>query len=162
MQCEEWADANSELFKEAYDETVHKNSYKRKLYELISASLTTSYLFTTWEEPSATWSEAAAPLKSPSCLPLSSGVGQPTIGRPFYVQAKGQLRLTWRPSAGSPQSEGSSVDQLKGRPFYVQAKGQLWPTRAFYAEYAQYTPVVNHLSINTSRREVCFRYQAPA
>ena len=39
MQCEEWADANSELFKEAHDETVHKNSYKRKLYELISASL---------------------------------------------------------------------------------------------------------------------------
>ena len=27
MQCEEWADANSELFKEAHDETVHKNSY---------------------------------------------------------------------------------------------------------------------------------------
>ena len=24
-------------------------------------------------------------------LPPSSGVGQPTIGRPFYVQAKGQL-----------------------------------------------------------------------
>ena len=39
MQCEEWADANSELFKEAHDKTVHKNSYKRKLYELISASL---------------------------------------------------------------------------------------------------------------------------
>ena len=39
MQCEEWADANSELFKEAHDETVHKNSYKRKLYELISASV---------------------------------------------------------------------------------------------------------------------------
>ena len=39
MQCEEWADENSELFKEAHDETVHKNSYKRKLYELISASL---------------------------------------------------------------------------------------------------------------------------
>ena len=36
-------------------------------------------------------------------------------------------------------SEGSSVDQLKGRPFYGQAKGQLWSTRAFYAEYAQYT-----------------------
>jgi len=29
MQCEEWADANSE----AHDETVHKNPYKRKLYE---------------------------------------------------------------------------------------------------------------------------------
>ena len=39
MQCEEWADENSELFKEAHDEAVHKNSYKRKLYELISASL---------------------------------------------------------------------------------------------------------------------------
>ena len=39
MQCKEWADANSELFKEAHDEAVHKNSYKRKLYELISASL---------------------------------------------------------------------------------------------------------------------------
>ena len=39
MQCEEWDDANSELFKEAHDEAVHKNSYKRKLYELISASL---------------------------------------------------------------------------------------------------------------------------
>ena len=43
MQCEEWADANSELFKEAHDETVHKNSYKRKLYELISASLRVSF-----------------------------------------------------------------------------------------------------------------------
>ena len=42
MQCEEWADANSELFKEAHDETVHKNSYKRKLYELIGASLEAS------------------------------------------------------------------------------------------------------------------------
>ena len=43
MQCEEWADANSELFKEAHDETVHKNSYKRKLYELISASRRVSF-----------------------------------------------------------------------------------------------------------------------
>ena len=39
MQCEEWADANSELFKEAHNEAVHKNSYKSRLYELISASL---------------------------------------------------------------------------------------------------------------------------
>ena len=46
MQCEEWADANSELFKEAHDETVHKNSsYKRKLYELISASLKAAVKF---------------------------------------------------------------------------------------------------------------------
>ena len=39
MQCKEWADANSELFKESHDEAVHKNSYKSRLYELISASL---------------------------------------------------------------------------------------------------------------------------
>ena len=39
----------------------------------------------------------------------SFGVGQPTIGRPFYGQAKGQLRLTWRPSAGSPQQRRISV-----------------------------------------------------
>ena len=39
MQCEEWDDANSKLFKESHDETVHKNSYKSRLYELISASL---------------------------------------------------------------------------------------------------------------------------
>ena len=41
MQCEEWDDANSELFKESHDEAVHKNSYKSRLYELISASLAT-------------------------------------------------------------------------------------------------------------------------
>ena len=42
MQCKEWDDANSELFKESHDEAVHKNSYKSRLYELISASLNTS------------------------------------------------------------------------------------------------------------------------
>ena len=45
MQCEEWDDANSELFKESHDEAVHKNSYKSRLYELISASLTPSEPF---------------------------------------------------------------------------------------------------------------------
>ena len=43
MQCEEWTDTNSKLFKEVHDEAVHKNSYKRKLYELISVS--PSFLF---------------------------------------------------------------------------------------------------------------------
>ena len=51
MQCEEWADANSELFKEAHDETVHKNSYKRKLYELISASLVSPVLHDVVRQP---------------------------------------------------------------------------------------------------------------
>ena len=54
MQCEEWADANSELFKEAPDETVHKNSYKRKLYELISASLG-YYTILRQQEKGSTW-----------------------------------------------------------------------------------------------------------
>ena len=45
MQCEEWDDANSELFKESHDEAVHKNSYKSRLYELISASLKAERLF---------------------------------------------------------------------------------------------------------------------
>ena len=45
MQCEEWDDANSELFKESHDEAVHKNSYKSRLYELISASLACSISF---------------------------------------------------------------------------------------------------------------------
>ena len=39
MQCKEWDDVNSELFKESHDEAVHKNSCKSRLYELISASL---------------------------------------------------------------------------------------------------------------------------
>ena len=35
-----------ELFKESHDEAVHKNPYKSKLYELISASLGTDiFLF---------------------------------------------------------------------------------------------------------------------
>ena len=51
MQCEEWADANSELFKEAPDEALHKNSYKRKLYELISASLAAAFSFHRYGSP---------------------------------------------------------------------------------------------------------------
>ena len=39
MQCKEWDDANSKLFKESHDAAVHKISYESKLYELISASL---------------------------------------------------------------------------------------------------------------------------
>ena len=33
MQCKEWDDANSELFKETYDEAVHKNSYEIRFCE---------------------------------------------------------------------------------------------------------------------------------
>ena len=46
MQCKEWDDANSKLFKESHDEAVHKNPYKSRLYELISASLGSG-----WRQP---------------------------------------------------------------------------------------------------------------
>ena len=48
MQCKEWDDANSKLFKESHDEAVHKNPYKSRLYELISASLGTFCTFCTY------------------------------------------------------------------------------------------------------------------
>jgi len=35
---------------------------------------------------------------------ISTVAGQPPIGKPLIGQAKGQLRLTWRSYAGSPQS----------------------------------------------------------
>ena len=53
MQCKEWDDANSELFKESHDEAVHKISYESKLYELISAYLVLSYSFINWASASA-------------------------------------------------------------------------------------------------------------
>ncbi len=39
MQCKEWDDANSQLFKESHDEAVHKNSRIKADSDLISASL---------------------------------------------------------------------------------------------------------------------------
>ena len=35
---------------------------------------------------------------------ISTAAGQPPIGKPLIVQARGQLRLTWRLYAESPQS----------------------------------------------------------
>ena len=35
---------------------------------------------------------------------ISTEAGQPLIGKPLIVQARGQLRLTWRLYAESPQS----------------------------------------------------------
>ena len=33
MQCKEWDDENSKLFKESHDEAVHKNFYKSRFCE---------------------------------------------------------------------------------------------------------------------------------
>jgi len=35
---------------------------------------------------------------------ISTKAGQPQIGKPLIVQARGQLRLTWKLYAESPQS----------------------------------------------------------
>ena len=40
---------------------------------------------------------------------ISTEVGQPPIGKPLIVQARGQLRLTWKLYAESPQSEEISL-----------------------------------------------------
>jgi cytochrome c oxidase assembly factor CtaG len=78
MQCKEWDDANSKLFKESHDEAVHKNPYKSRLYELISASL-----------------GLTAPLVLRVVVsPLRGAQRTHFEGRLFYGQAKGQLWLT--------------------------------------------------------------------
>ena len=42
---------------------------------------------------------------------ISAEAGQPPIGKPLIVQARGQLRLTWRLYAESPQSGEISLSQ---------------------------------------------------
>ena len=39
MQCKEYSDANSELFKEEYDEALHENTCEIEFCDLISVSL---------------------------------------------------------------------------------------------------------------------------
>ena len=104
----------------------------------------------------------------PSRLPPSSRVGQPTIGRPFYGQAKGLLSPAGRqpfersevglfslgrspvvrfspPKAAfilapirAPTSPAGTVSQPIGKPFNGQAKGLLWLTWRSYAGPPQY------------------------
>ena len=45
---------------------------------------------------------------------ISTGAGQPPIGKPLIVQARGQLRLTWRLYAESPQSGEISLPNGTG------------------------------------------------
>ena len=54
MQCKEWDDANSELFKESHDAAVQKNPYKGRLCELISASLKSGGNAKSQENPAST------------------------------------------------------------------------------------------------------------
>jgi|GEM_PF-2882966 len=39
MQCKKYSDANSELFKEEYDEALHENTCEIEFCDLISVSL---------------------------------------------------------------------------------------------------------------------------
>ena len=45
---------------------------------------------------------------------ISTEAGQPPIGKPLIVQARGQLRLTWRLYAESPQSGEISLSDGTG------------------------------------------------
>ena len=50
--------------------------------------------------------------ETPPCpVVISTAAGQPPIGKPLIVQARGQLRLTWRLYAESPQSGEISLSQ---------------------------------------------------
>ena len=88
MQCKEWDDANSELFKESHDEAVHKNSYKSRLYELISASLNTSRrkMWDTIEAMEGDQPPPAAPPLVPygTTFPLMSGGTMDAVHRFIY------------------------------------------------------------------------------
>ena len=45
-------------------------------------------------------------------LVISTKAGQPPIGKPLIVQARGQLRLTWKLYAESPQSGEISLPDV--------------------------------------------------
>ena len=109
MQCKEWDDANSKLFKESHDEAVHKNSYKSRLYELISASLDRSHT-----------KKTEKPIRGSIQVSSTNESGVCALALPFAWV----LLRSW------------TVGKLKGKPFYVQTKGQLFPTCVSYAGYA--------------------------
>ena len=53
---------------------------------------------------------------------ISTEAGQPPIGKPLIVQARGQLRLTWRLYAESPQS-----GEISFLPWYMKYGGRKSP-----------------------------------
>ena len=53
---------------------------------------------------------------------ISTEAGQPPIGKPLIVQARGQLRLTWRLYAESPQS-----GEISFLPWYMKHGGRKSP-----------------------------------
>ena len=63
---------------------------------------------------------------TPCPVVISTEAGQPPIGKPLIVQARGQLRLTWRLYAESPQS--GEISRLKWQkrclPLVISAKAE--------------------------------------
>ena len=59
----------------------------------------------------------------PRPLVISTEAGQPPIGKPLIVQARGQLRLTWRLYAESPQSGEISPLSWYGRHYGRRSSG---------------------------------------
>ena len=72
-------------------------------------------------------------------LVISTEAGQPPIGKPLIVQARGQLRLTWRLYAESPQS---------GEIYFLQWYMKHGEGRSLGSEYHG---SVSHLSLIPAR-----------
>ena len=104
-------------------------------------------------------------LKTPT---TAADNGQPTKGRPFYGQAKGQLWLTWRSYAGPPQhikliAEGDTTPsepsepsepfepfepfEPSTQPFYITLLHNLrpfGPSTLTPAGRVKFTPCISH------------------
>ena len=71
---------------------------------------------------------------------ISTEAGQPPIGKPLIVQARGQLRLTWRLYAESPQS--SKIFLSHGMPQAGDLSTQRFNSpRGFYPHTAMSPPL---------------------
>ena len=79
MQCEEWDGENSELFKESHYEAVYKNSYKSRLYELISASL----IYTPLTEANTTFLHNLRRSRAPLLRPIGVEPFEPSEPGPL-------------------------------------------------------------------------------
>ena len=121
MQCKEWDDANSELFKESHDAAVQKNSYKGRLCELISASLKSGGSAKSQKNPASTlllssgnagsccmWMVSVllrwviiffTNLQNPFCFPGAGRAGgenrEPVYRDSWFLSVKAAFRPEW-------------------------------------------------------------------
>ena len=125
MQCKEWDDANSELFKESHDAAVQKNSYKGRLCELISASLKSGGRAKSQENPAST-------------LLLSSG-NAGSCCKGWYPCFCLVVKLFYESAESVPTSLGPGTWGREIGSLYTGIHGILSAKAAFRPEYSRYT-----------------------